>query len=156
VSPDDLTSFLNLARRLFAEAFNDPAIHLRIIVANGRNSTQAIEFIIPQAGSSERVVTITEDIAVHIRPQPATAAIGVTPRAEGIPVLHSIELSDTEKRAVRTVLNTPLNGKQLCRALGWPYNGSSRGIFARLKRLRVLDRTAEGFIATELGRLSVC
>lgn len=159
MTPEDIATMLAIARRLFGEVFalnsGDP---LQVIVANARNPRQAIEYRIPEPDCGARTISVTEGVEVRFypttQPNEPLPRVGIV-HPEGLPVLTVVPLSDRERAAVRACLTERLTGKVLCRQLHWPYNGTSRTVFARCIEKGCLDRTSEGYRATETGRLSV-
>ena len=136
----DLAAWLDAARDLFAQVHG--TADLRIIVADARNHRRAVEYRIP-APVLERVVTITPDVEAHVR-----LAAGAHPSDPS----GTLGLSDDERAVLRACLTRPLAGKTLCRELGWPYNGTSRTVFAGLRRRGLLINGADGYGLTAAGR----
>lgn len=155
MTPDELSAWLETARRIFSEVFRADNVCLRIIVANARNPRQAVEYRTPAPDVASRVYGLAnERVEVHFHEQPNVPQLE-DQTTGGLPTLNVLDLSDDERPVVRACLSERKTGKELCRALGWPYNGSSRGVFSRLCRLRMISREHGGYLATELGRISL-
>ncbi len=158
MNPEELAAWLITARRLFGEAFALSArVPLRVIVANARNPRQAVEYRIPEPDPAARVVTVTEGVEVHFHPQAGAPPVETGPR-EGLPVLAPLTLTDRERQVLRVVRARRLPAKEICAELGWPINGTSKGLLSRMTHVegrQLLEHDPRGYTASLVGRLSL-